>query len=60
MPPPLLTQLAPGGRLIGPVGKPYEVQDLVLMIRQDTDKFQRVLVEKVAYIPLRGVYGFAE
>ncbi len=60
VPPPLLAQLAPGGRLIGPLGQPHEVQDLVLMIRQDTDKFQRVLVETVAYIPLRGVYGFAE
>ena len=60
IPPPLLQQLAPGGRLIGPVGKPHWVQDLVLMIRQDTDKFQRVTVETVAYIPLRGVYGFAD
>jgi protein-L-isoaspartate(D-aspartate) O-methyltransferase len=58
VPPPLLAQLAPGGRLIGPVGQPHEVQDLVLMIRQDTDKFQRVVVETVAYIPLRGRYGF--
>lgn len=58
VPPPLLTQLAPGGRLIGPVGQPHWVQDLVLMIRQDTDKFQRLVVETVAYIPLRGLYGF--
>lgn len=58
VPPPLLEQLAPGGRLIGPVGQPHDVQELVLMIRQDTDKFQTVVVETVAYIPLRGVYGF--
>ena len=58
VPPPLLTQLAPGGHLIGPVGRPHEVQDLVLMIRQDSGKFQRLVVETVAYIPLRGVYGF--
>jgi protein-L-isoaspartate(D-aspartate) O-methyltransferase len=60
IPPPLLDQLAPGGRLIGPVGKPHWVQDLVLMIRQDRGKFQRVTVETVAYIPLRGVYGIAD
>jgi protein-L-isoaspartate(D-aspartate) O-methyltransferase len=60
IPPPLLDQLAPGGRLIGPVGKPHWVQDLVLMIRQDRGKFQRLTVETVAYIPLRGVYGFAD
>jgi protein-L-isoaspartate(D-aspartate) O-methyltransferase len=59
VPPPLLAQLAPGGRLIGPVGRPHWVQDLVLMIRQDSGRFQRVVVETVAYIPLRGVYGFA-
>jgi protein-L-isoaspartate(D-aspartate) O-methyltransferase len=58
VPPPLLAQLAPGGRLIGPVGRPHWIQDLVLMIRQDTDKFQRVVVETVAYIPLRGFYGY--
>jgi protein-L-isoaspartate(D-aspartate) O-methyltransferase len=60
VPPPLLTQLAPGGRLIGPVGQPHEVQDLVLMVRQDSDKFQKVVVETVAYIPLRGCFGYAE
>jgi protein-L-isoaspartate(D-aspartate) O-methyltransferase len=60
VPPPLLAQLAPGGRLIGPVGQPHEVQDLVLLIRQDTDKFQRVVVETVAYIPLRGAFGFSD
>jgi protein-L-isoaspartate(D-aspartate) O-methyltransferase len=59
VPPPLLTQLAPGGRLIGPVGKPHWVQDLVLMIRQDSGKFRRVVVETVAYIPLRGEYGYS-
>jgi hypothetical protein len=37
--------LAPGGRRIGPVGPPHEVQDLVLMIRQNTNKIQRIVVE---------------
>jgi len=60
VPPPLLAQLSRGGRLIGPVGRPHYVQDLVLIVRQDTDKFQRIMVETVAYIPLRGVYGFKD
>jgi protein-L-isoaspartate(D-aspartate) O-methyltransferase len=59
VPPPLLEQLAPGGRLIGPVGRPREIQDLVLMIRQDSGDFQKVVVETVAYIPLRGEYGYS-
>ena len=58
VPPPLLAQLAPGGRLIGPVGQPHWVQDLVLMIRQDSGTFRRLVVEQVAYIPLRGFYGY--
>jgi protein-L-isoaspartate(D-aspartate) O-methyltransferase len=33
VPPPLLRQLAVGGRLIGPVGPAHEVQDLVLVER---------------------------
>ena len=53
-----LAQLAPGGRLIGPVGQPHWVQDLVLMIRQDSGTFRRLVVEQVAYIPLRGFYGY--
>jgi len=57
VPPLLLDQLAVGGRLIGPVGKPGQIQDLVLMVREDHRKWRRVVVEQVAYIPLRGEYG---
>jgi protein-L-isoaspartate(D-aspartate) O-methyltransferase len=59
-PPPLLSQLAPGGRLIGPVGPPDWVQDLVLMIRQESGDFKRIVVEQVAYIPLRGRFGYTD
>jgi protein-L-isoaspartate(D-aspartate) O-methyltransferase len=58
VPAPLLAQLAPGGRVIGPVGSPGDVQDLVLMILQDSGTFRRVTVEQVAYIPLRGRFGY--
>jgi len=57
VPPPLMGQLAAGGRIIGPVGKPGQIQDLVMMVRQDAKNLQRVVVEQVAYIPLRGEYG---
>ena len=33
VPPPLVRQLAPGGRMIIPVGGPYEVQNLVLVTK---------------------------
>lgn len=60
VPAPLLKELSSGGRLIGPVGSPGGVQDLVLMIRQDSGKFQRLVVEQVAYIPLRGRFGYTK
>jgi len=58
VPPPLLEQLAAGGRLIGPVGKPGQIQDLVMMVREDSGQWQRLVVEQVAYIPLLGEYGY--
>lgn len=57
VPPPLLGQLAVGGRLIGPVGKPRQFQNLVLMVRQGPQQWQQINLTKVAYIPLRGLYG---
>ena len=59
VPPPLLGQLAAGGRLIGPVGKPGQIQDLVMMGREDSGQWQRLVVEQVAYIPLLGEYGYS-
>lgn len=54
VPPPLLAQLASGGRLIGRWAGPMRFKTWCLMIRQDTGTFHRVVVETVAYIPLRG------
>lgn len=58
IPPPLLEQLAAGGRLIGPVGPPEQVQDLVMIVNEGAGQWRRVVVEQVAYIPLRGEYGY--
>lgn len=58
IPPPLLRQLAVAGRLIGPVGSPHQVQDLVMLVCEEPGKWRRVVVEQVAYIPLRGEYGY--
>ncbi len=59
VPPPLLDQLAVGGRLIGPVGEAGQIQELVMMVREDGRQWRRVVVEQVAYIPLRGEYGYS-
>lgn len=58
IPLPLLEQLAAQGRLIGPVGPPNQVQDLVMMVREGPAKWRRLVVEQVAYIPLRGEFGY--
>jgi len=58
IPPPLLGQLAAAGRLIGPVGQPNQVQELVMMVNEGAGQWRRVVVEQVAYIPLRGKHGY--
>ena len=50
VPPALLNQLAPGGRLVIPVGAGEE-QDLLLIIRED-DGFSRHVLDSVRFVPL--------
>ncbi len=59
VPPPLLGQLAEHGRVLWPVGRPNQVQDLVMMVNLGEGRWRRVVVTQVAYIPLRGTYGYA-
>ena len=54
VPPPLLDQLAIGGRLVMPVGQ--GVEDLVL-IHRTHDGFDRRVVLKVTFVPLVGEHG---
>lgn len=55
VPPPLIEQLAPGGRLAAPVRTP-EGQDLVILGKVADGTRSRVVCQ-VLYIPLRGKYG---
>ncbi len=53
VPPALLTQLAiPGGRLIMPVGAPYEAQTLVLFERRAADQIVQTSLWAVRFVPL--------
>jgi protein-L-isoaspartate(D-aspartate) O-methyltransferase len=52
IPPALLEQLAPGGRLVIPVG-PAGQQELVRVTRGD-DGFQREVLSRVSFVPLLG------
>ena len=54
VPPPLVQQLAPGGRMIIPVGSPYEVQHLVLVEKSTEGKVTSKTLLPVRFVPLTG------
>lgn len=57
---PLLSQLAPGGRLVMPVGLTRESQELVRVTRVTVDDFQRDSLGPVQFVPLIGQAGWQE
>ncbi len=59
VPKPLLRQLADGGRLVLPVGEQHDLQILEVITRSGEDFPQRSVVG-VAFVPLRGQYGWLE
>jgi protein-L-isoaspartate(D-aspartate) O-methyltransferase len=52
----LQAQLAPGGRLVMPVGD-YGYQQLVKLTRTDVDAFDRELIGRVRFVPLVGAHA---
>jgi protein-L-isoaspartate(D-aspartate) O-methyltransferase len=54
IPPPLLEQLKPGGRMVIPVGSRFLVQQLVLIEKDPNGKFNTRQVLPVAFVPLTG------
>jgi protein-L-isoaspartate(D-aspartate) O-methyltransferase len=56
VPPPLLEQLADGGRLVIPIGPEREEQGLQVW-RRKGDQFESRTVLGVAFVPLRGKFG---
>jgi protein-L-isoaspartate(D-aspartate) O-methyltransferase len=60
VPPALLEQLAPGGRLVLPVGATLESQELVRMRRSgDGQRLSRESLGPVRFVPLIGAQGWA-
>jgi protein-L-isoaspartate(D-aspartate) O-methyltransferase len=53
----LLEQLAPGGRMVIPVGAQGETQELLLITRRDANRYERQILEKVSFVPLLGGLG---
>jgi protein-L-isoaspartate(D-aspartate) O-methyltransferase len=54
IPPPLLNQLKPGGKMIIPVGSRFSTQQLMLIPRGDNDEFTTRQVLPVRFVPLTG------
>ena len=53
----LLEQLAPGGRMVIPVGVQGSAQQLLLITRRDETRYERLVLEQVSFVPLLGGLG---
>jgi len=54
IPPPLLAQLAPGGRMVIPVGPVYDVQYLVLVTKDQDSALRSEALLPVRFVPMTG------
>lgn len=52
IPPPLISQLAPGGRMVIPVGPPYGIQYLMLVAKDGKGKVRSRSLMAVRFVPL--------
>ncbi|HKH43848.1 MAG TPA: protein-L-isoaspartate(D-aspartate) O-methyltransferase [Thermoanaerobaculia bacterium] len=60
VPPALVDQLAPGGRLVMPIGPDPRLQELVLVRKDDRGGFSREHLGGVRFVPLVGAQGWTE
>jgi protein-L-isoaspartate(D-aspartate) O-methyltransferase len=54
IPPPLIEQLKPGGRMLIPVGAPFSAQELIVLTKDARGKVSTRSVLPVAFVPLTG------
>ncbi len=52
IPPPLMAQLKPGGRMVIPVGEPHTTQYLTLVEKDEAGKITTKRLLPVAFVPL--------
>jgi protein-L-isoaspartate(D-aspartate) O-methyltransferase len=57
VPPPLVKQLKPGGRMVLPVGPPFGRQSLVLVTKGADGKLRSESLYAVSFVPLTGSLG---
>ncbi|WP_045224480.1 protein-L-isoaspartate(D-aspartate) O-methyltransferase [Methyloterricola oryzae] len=60
VPEPLLEQLKPGGRLVIPIGPPYQYQELRLIEKAEDGSYASRKILGVAFVPLTGQHPFAK
>ena len=60
VPPPLVGQLAPGGRLVMPIGDPGEVQQLIKVTKQEDGILRQEDLGAVRFVPLIGEEGWKD
>ena len=54
LPPPLWEQLAPGGRIVIPIGGPYQTQRLVVITKEPDGSRRSKTVLAVRFVPMTG------
>ena len=54
VPPPLIKQLKAGGRMVIPVGNPFQTQQLLLVTKEDDERITTRQILPVAFVPLTG------
>lgn len=59
-PRPLLEQLAPGGRLVIPIGPSAQIQRLIRIRRRGEDDYTEEALGDVRFVPLTGAEGWPE
>ena len=58
IPKPLVDQLAPGGRLVMPIGDPGGVQELIKVLKRPDGTTTRESLGRVRFVPLIGQEGW--
>ena len=57
IPAPLWEQLKPGGRLVIPVGGPFDVQQLAVFVKKEDGEVEGRIVLPVRFVPVTGSLG---
>lgn len=60
VPVPLIDQLAPGGRLVMPIGDPGDVQDLIKIVKRADGSLIEENLGSVRFVPLIGEEGWRD